>query len=157
MNWMTWTILLNRRKSLWELMFYQFFLWRLEVLCNSSKKYILTWSAILLASKHISPPTRVIQKVLLCTKYYIISNAYPYLAYSSLFRKVSWTKAQFNQSRDLLSKRSRVVYLDACLRHWRVSLPQPFLYHWTDKTMYILVREIATSYYNVQLKTEYDI
>ena len=76
-----------------------------------------------------NPPTRVIQKVLLCTKYYVISNAYPYLVYSNLFRKVSWTKAQFNQLRDLLSKRSRVVYLDACLRHWQVSLPQPFSYH----------------------------
>ena len=75
------------------------------------------------------PCTRVIQKVLLCTKYYVISNAYPYLVYSNLFRKVSWRKAQFNQSRDLLSKCSRVVYLDACLRHWQVSLPQPFSYH----------------------------
>ena len=33
--------------------------------------------------------TRVIQKVLLCTKYYVISNAYPYLVYSNRFRKVS--------------------------------------------------------------------
>ena len=33
--------------------------------------------------------TRVIQKVLLCTKYYVISNAYPYLVYSNLLRKVS--------------------------------------------------------------------
>ena len=73
--------------------------------------------------------TRVIQKVLLCTKYYVISNAYPYLVYSNLFRKVSWTKAQFNQSRDLISNRSRVAYLDACLRHWQVSLLQPFSYH----------------------------
>ena len=47
--------------------------------------------------------TRIIQKVLLCTKYYVISNASPYLVYSNLFRKVSWTKAHFNQSRDLLS------------------------------------------------------
>ena len=47
--------------------------------------------------------TRVIQNVLLCTKYYVISKAYPYLVYSNLFRKISWTKAQFNQSRDLLS------------------------------------------------------
>ena len=67
--------------------------------------------------------TRAIQKVLLCTKYYIISAAYPYLVYSNLFRKVSWTEAQYNQSRDLLSKRNRVVYLDACLRHCQVSLP----------------------------------
>ena len=36
--------------------------------------------------------TRVIQKVLLCTKCYVISNAYPYLVYSNLFRKVSWKK-----------------------------------------------------------------
>ena len=28
--------------------------------------------------------TRVLQKVLLCTIYYIISNAYPYLVYSNL-------------------------------------------------------------------------
>ena len=33
--------------------------------------------------------TRVIQKVLLCTKYYVISYAYPYLVYSNLLRKVS--------------------------------------------------------------------
>ena len=33
--------------------------------------------------------TRVIQKVLLCTKYYVISNAYPYLVYSNLFTTVS--------------------------------------------------------------------
>ena len=36
-----------------------------------------------------TPYTRVIQKVLLCTKYYVISNAYPYLVHSNLFRKVS--------------------------------------------------------------------
>ena len=47
--------------------------------------------------------TRVIQKVMLCTECYVISNAYPYLVYFTLFRKVSCTKAQFNQSRDLLS------------------------------------------------------
>ena len=45
--------------------------------------------------------TRVIQKVLLYTTYYVISNAYPYLVYSNLYRKVSRTKAQLNQSRDL--------------------------------------------------------
>ena len=33
--------------------------------------------------------TRVLQKVLLCTKYYVISYGYPYLFYSYLFKKVS--------------------------------------------------------------------
>ena len=33
--------------------------------------------------------TRVIQKVLLCTKYYVISHVYLHLVYSNLFRKVS--------------------------------------------------------------------
>ena len=42
---------------------------------------------VFLANKGIV--TRVIQKVLLCTKCYVISNTYPYLVYSNLFRKVS--------------------------------------------------------------------
>ena len=35
------------------------------------------------------PKMRVLEKILLCTKYYIISNAYPHLVYSNLFMKVS--------------------------------------------------------------------
>ena len=31
--------------------------------------------------------TRVLQKFLLCTKYYIIRNVYPYLVYSNLFKE----------------------------------------------------------------------
>ena len=106
-----------RRDPIWLLSWYDRLVgyWNTtwSVLCYMSDKHVPSvWS--------LTTSTRVIQKVLLCTKYYVNSNAYPYLVYSNLLRKVSWTKAQFNQSRDLLSKRSRIVYLDACLRHWQV-------------------------------------
>ena len=46
--------------------------------------------------------TRILQKVLLYTKYMKIGIVYQHLVYSNLLRNVSWTKAQFNKSRDYL-------------------------------------------------------
>ena len=65
-----------------------------------------------------------LEKVMLFTKYYIIIDAYTYLVYSNLFRKVSWTKAKFNQSRDHLSSfLTQQSCLPWCLFMALASLP----------------------------------